>query len=170
VGKITTVDTNQLQAPIQATVVQEPLPDEVPDSPQLRLVVLLSLVAGVFVGGIVAYVQDVLDDRFASPEDITAQLGVPVLSMVRRLDPLDGEGLNRVHTFVSPNAVEAEAFRTLRTALTLGTGSTDRLAISSAEPGDGKTTVTRLLRISRHRLHKRASARSSSMPTCANRV
>ena len=34
--------------------------------------------------------------------------------------PLDGDGLATVHTFVSPNAVETEAFRTLRTALTLG--------------------------------------------------
>ena len=32
VGKIATIDTNQLQAPIQATVVEEPLPDDKPDS------------------------------------------------------------------------------------------------------------------------------------------
>ena len=79
---------------------------------------------------------------------MSAQLGVPVLSIVRKLDELDGAGLSTVHTFVSPNAVEAEAFRTLRTALTLGTGATDRIAISSAEPGDGKTTVTANLAVS----------------------
>src|SRR4029079_1317394 len=35
IGKITMVDTRQLQAPIQATVVEEPLPDEHPASPHL---------------------------------------------------------------------------------------------------------------------------------------
>ena len=85
--------------------------------------------------------QDVLDDRFTSPEEMTAQLSVPVLAMVRELEPIDGVGLATVHTHVYPTEVEAEAFRTLRTALTLSADVSDRLLVSSAEPGDGKTTV-----------------------------
>lgn len=148
IGKITTVDTHQLQAPIQATVVAEPLPDEKPSSPELRLVAMMSLVGGLFVGGVIAYVQDVLDDRFGSPEEISSQLGVPVLSIIRKLEPIEGTGVAKVQTFISPNTAETEAFRTLRTALTLGNGPTDRIAISSAEPGDGKTTVTANLAVS----------------------
>jgi succinoglycan biosynthesis transport protein ExoP len=148
IGKITMVDTHQMQAPIQATVVEEPLPDDKPSSPQLRLVAVMSLAGGLFVGGIIAYVQDVLDDRFDSPEEISSQLGVPVLSIIRKMEPVEGTGVTSVHTFISPNAVETEAFRTLRTALTLGTGPTDRIAVSSAEPGDGKTTVTANLAVS----------------------
>ncbi len=148
ISKVATVDIHQLQAPIQATVVQEPLPDEIADSPKLRLVGLLSLMGGLLMGGVVAYVQDVLDDRFSSPEQMAAQLSVPVLSMVRRMNPLDGTGLATVHTFVSPNAVETEAFRTLRTALTLGTAPAERIAVSSAEPSDGKTTVAANLAVS----------------------
>ena len=98
--KIDNVDLIQLQGPIQATVVQEPLPDEKPDSPELRTVVFASLFGGLLVGGLIAYVQDVLDDRFASPEEMAAQLCVPVLAMVRRLDPLDGSALAGVHTHV----------------------------------------------------------------------
>jgi capsular exopolysaccharide synthesis family protein len=148
IGKITTVDTHQLQAPIQATVVQEPLPDDKPSSPELRLVALMSLAGGLFVGGIIAYVQDVLDDRFGSPEEISSQLGVQVLSIVRKMEAVPGTGVATVQTFISPNRPETEAFRTLRTALTLGNGPTDRIAISSAEPGDGKTTVTANLAVS----------------------
>ncbi|HVT27914.1 MAG TPA: polysaccharide biosynthesis tyrosine autokinase [Lacipirellulaceae bacterium] len=148
ISKITLVDTRQMQPPIQATVVEEPLPEDVPATPQLRLVAVLSLAGGLLVGGVIAFVQDVLEERFASPEEMSAQLGVPVLSIVRKLDELDGEGLAKVHAFSSPNAVEAEAFRTLRTALTLGSGPTDRIAVSSAEPGDGKTTVTANLAVS----------------------
>jgi capsular exopolysaccharide synthesis family protein len=148
IAKIATVDNLQLQAPIQATVVEEALPEDRPDSPKLRVTAIISLLAGMMIGCVVAYVQDVLDDRFNSPEEISGQLGVPVLSIVRKLDSLEGTGLSAVHTFLTPNAVETEAFRTLRTALTLGHGPTDRLAISSAEPSDGKTTVSANLAVS----------------------
>lgn len=140
--KISTVDMRQEQAPIQATVVREPVPDYIPVSPQLRFVVLFCFASGIIVGTVVVYIQDVLDDRFASPEEITAQLGVPVLAMVRKLDPLPGVGMETVHTHAMPNAVETEAFRTLRTALSLTGSPCERLLICSSEPGDGKTTVT----------------------------
>jgi capsular exopolysaccharide synthesis family protein len=140
--KISTVDMRQEQAPIQATVVREPVPDNMPVSPQLRLVVICCLASGLAIGTVVVYVQDVLDDRFTSPEEITAQLGVPVLAMVRKLDPLPGVGMETVHTHSMPNAVETEAFRTLRTALSLTGSSCERLLICSSEPGDGKTTIT----------------------------
>lgn len=146
--KIAAVDMRQLQGPIQATVVQEPLPNDLPVSPQLRHVAVMCLFGGLLIGGVLAYVQDVLEDRFASPEDITRQLGVPVLALVRRLEPLVGEGLQGVHMFRMPTAVETETFRTLRTALTLQTDSTDRILVSSAEPSDGKTTVTVNLAVS----------------------
>jgi polysaccharide biosynthesis transport protein len=100
------------------------------------------------IGGLIAYVQDILEDRFASPDDISAQLGVPVLAIVRQLDALDGTGLNSVHAYVMPTGAETETFRTLRTALTLQPDSTDRILISSAEPSDGKTTVSINLAVS----------------------
>jgi succinoglycan biosynthesis transport protein ExoP len=140
--KISTVDMRQEQAPIQATVVREPVPDRIPVSPQLRFVVFCCFASGLIVGTAVVYIQDVLDDRFNSPEEITAQLGVPVLAMVRKLDPLPGVGMETVHTHSLPNAVETEAFRTLRTALSLTGSPCERLLICSSEPGDGKTTVT----------------------------
>jgi polysaccharide biosynthesis transport protein len=148
IDKIAAVDNLQLQAPIQATVVEEALPDDHADSPKLRMIAVLSIFCGLAVGCVVAYVQDVLDDRFSSPEEISSQLGVPVLAIVRKLEALAGNGLPSIHTYVSPNAVETEAFRTLRTALTLGNGPTDRIAISSAEPSDGKTTVSANLAVS----------------------
>jgi succinoglycan biosynthesis transport protein ExoP len=90
---------------------------------------------------LLVYVQDVLDDRFASPEELSAQLGVPILSIVRDLVALEGEGLAAVQTHAHPNAVESEAFRTLRTSLSLNEGECDRILVSSSEPGDGKTTI-----------------------------
>lgn len=140
--KISTVDMRQEQAPIQATVVREPIPNLEAVSPQLRFLAFASIGGGLLIGSLIVYVQDVLDDRFNSPEELTAQLGVPVLAMVRKLDPLPGIGMATVHTHAMPNAVETEAFRTLRTALSLTGTACERLLICSSEPGDGKTTVT----------------------------
>ena len=42
---------------------------------------------------------------------------------------------------VSPDSIESEAFRTLRTAVAFSGEEDDCIAVSSSEPGDGKTTV-----------------------------
>jgi len=139
---IANVDFRQEQAPLQATVVSEPLAARRAASPQLRLVAVVCLALGLTAGAAIVYVQDVLDDRFESPEELAAQLGVPVLALVRDLEPLAGEGLGAVHTHAAPTSPAAEAFRTLRTAVTLNAAASGRLLVSSSEPGDGKTTVT----------------------------
>lgn len=141
INRINTADIFQSQGPIQAVVVKDPLPNEKPVSPQLKVVAVLSVLGGLLIGVTLAYVQDVLDDRFNSPEELAAQLGVPVLALVQRLNPLPGEGLASLHTHVDPSATCSEAFRTLRTSLALNAEVSDRILISSAEPGDGKTTV-----------------------------
>ena len=153
--KISTVDMRQMQAPIQATVVREPVPDRVPVSPQIRFLVFICLAGGTAVGTAIVYVQDVLDDRFSSPEELTSQLGVPVLAMIRNLTPLPGVGLETIHTHKLPHAAETEAFRTLRTAISLSGSSCDRLLISSSEPGDGKTTISANLSVALAQAGKR---------------
>ncbi len=135
-------DLHLTQGPIQVTVTKEPLPAQEPISPKLKVILAMSLAMGVAMGVVFAYVQDVLDDRFNSIDELAEQLNVPVLAIVRQLDPLPGEGLQTVHTHVAPTSVETEAFRTLRTSLKLGSEITDRILVSSAEPGDGKTTVS----------------------------
>ncbi len=138
---IANVDFRQGQAPLQATVVSEPLAVLRPVSPQLRFVAIVSVLLGGAIGAAIVYVQDVLDDRFDSPEELTAQLGVPVLALVRTLERLEGDALAGVHTHATPTGPAAESFRTLRTALTLNAAASGRILVSSAEPGDGKTTV-----------------------------
>ena len=141
ISKIKNIDS-QIQAPIRATVVRDPLPNKVPVTPQLRFVAAICLLGGTMTGIAIAYAQDVLADRFNSPEEITLQLGVPVLAMVKKLDQIPGESLETVHTHARPNSPETEAFRTLRTVLSLHEQAGERILISSSEPGDGKTTVS----------------------------
>ena len=68
-------------------------------------------------------------------------MGVPILAMVRQLPSRNEVGANALQIHVEPESVESEAFRTLRTTLSFSSEDMERIAITSSEPGDGKTTV-----------------------------
>ncbi len=124
---------------IRVTIVDEPLALNDPVSPRLLVIAILSLFGGVGVGGSIVYLLDLMDDRFRSPEELQEHVGAPVLAMVRQLPVAAAD--NPIHVQFAPNSVEAEAFRTLRTTLAFSTEERQRIAITSSEPGDGKTTV-----------------------------
>lgn len=147
-NKIAAVDIHQVQAPIRATIVEEPLPEDDPCSPQLRMVLAASLLGGLGIGVGLAYVQDLADDRFGSPEEMAMQLGCRVLAVVRRLPQLAGNGIDTVQMYVNSQSADSEAFRTLRTSIALGSDGSDRIVVSSSEPGDGKTTISANLAVS----------------------
>ncbi len=135
------IDLGQENSSIRTRTLNRPEVRRGPISPKLTRIVLLSLLSGIGGGLLLVYLQDLLDDRFRSPEELQAQLGIPVLAMVRKMDPVADRGIEAIHAHMRPNAVETEAFRTLRTALALSENSVERLVISSSEPGDGKTTI-----------------------------
>jgi capsular exopolysaccharide synthesis family protein len=114
---------------------------ERPVSPKLSLVGAVCLAGGLLAGLCLVFALDALDDRFRSPDELRLQLGAPVLAMIRRMEGLATSGLEALQVHASPQDVASEAFRTLRTTLAFSGEQTQRLVISSAEPGDGKTTV-----------------------------
>lgn len=141
VSQIANTDIRQEHGDIRATVVKAPVPASSPVSPRLSVVLVFTVLGALLSGCISVYVLDILDDRFRSPEEMQVRLGVPVLSIVRTLQERPERGLAGVQTHGAPSAVESEAFRTLRTAMSLRTEPTQRVVVSSSEPGDGKTTV-----------------------------
>lgn len=140
-NRIANIDVRQNYGDVRTRVVTEPVVSNVPVWPTLHVVGLLSLMTGLTVGFASVYVLDVLDDRFRSPEEMQLQLGMPVLAMVRRMENLAPCGLGSLQIHAAPDAIESEAFRTLRTALAFGDQEAARIVVSSAEPGDGKTTI-----------------------------
>ena len=140
---------------IRTTVVQEPTEATRPFSPNLRRVLMMTLAGGIAAGLILVYVLDTLDDRFRSAEEMQQQMAVPVLAMVRQLEVNDTQGIGALQMHVAPNSTECEAFRTLRTALALADNEARHIVISSAEPGDGKTTVLANLAVSYAQSEKR---------------
>ncbi len=140
--RIKDIDLGRESGVIRTAVLRRPEVPDRPTWPRASAVGLLVLVLGVAGGLGVVYVQELLDDRFRTPEELQERLRVPVLAVVGRLEPVEsGCGAESIHVVHRPEAPHAEPFRTLRTALGLLAGGAERVVVSSPEPGDGKTTI-----------------------------
>ncbi|MGD9126114.1 MAG: polysaccharide biosynthesis tyrosine autokinase [Planctomycetia bacterium] len=140
--QLASLDLQHGGSEISVRIMKKPIVNKQPVSPQLRKVAAISIFAGLFLGLLIIYVLDELDDRFRSVEDMERQLRVPVMSIIRRLLVEGGVGPDSIQVHVAPSASESEAFRTLRTSLTLQGQNLQRLIVTSPEPGDGKTTIS----------------------------
>ncbi len=144
--RISRTDLGKERGGLRTKIVSQPKVAKIPVTPRLLLVALIALAGGLGSGLGMIYVLDYFDDRFRSPEELQLQAGLPVLAIVGEL-PLDAntdtdnKGLESVRTFAEPNGPETEVFRTLRTTLAFSNEPTNRLVVTSTEPGDGKTTV-----------------------------
>lgn len=120
-----------------------------PYSPTKGRVLAVAGAVGLLLGIGLGMLRDWADQRLRSAEEVMATLGVPVLGtiphMSRRLTPTQ----RGQRVFLDPMSNVAEAFRTVRTAVYFGARS-DRaktLLVTSAEPGDGKSTAAANLAI-----------------------
>lgn len=158
-NQIASVDLRQENGGVRTTVVREPTVPLAPVSPKLSLTILAVLAAGLVAGVGIVFVIDTLDDRARSPEELRAELGLPVLATIGLLDDADDHdedaGMSGVHMHVTRDDDASESFRTLRTVLVMGKEESQRVAVSSAEPSDGKTTVSTNLAVAYQQAGKR---------------
>lgn len=114
-------------------------PDPVHPLRRLLLALVVALTAGVGV----ALAVELVDQAIRSPGDLKGAAGLEVLGAIpRATGPLKaGPGAGPL-VFRDPDGVQTEAFRTLRTMLRVAPAQPARvLAVMSAAPGDGKSTV-----------------------------
>lgn len=64
-----------------------------PVNPRLAITGILSLMLGSIAGLGIIWVLDIMDDRFRTPEELKLQLDTQVLSMIPRMEELQGKGL-----------------------------------------------------------------------------
>jgi tyrosine-protein kinase Etk/Wzc len=133
-------------------VLDQALLPEKPVRPKAAIVMGLALLVGLFIGSARALVRKSWKSTVASPAEIEAYTGLDVYSTValsnqqRTLDRAIGSGTPGVKVLAAkhPDDPALEGLRRLRTALKfvmLGAPN-NRILISSATPGAGKTFVS----------------------------
>jgi capsular exopolysaccharide synthesis family protein len=109
-----------------------------PFTPDVRRNYMLGALAGLLLSLGLVFAIDYLDDTVKTPEDITRRLKLPFLGLVPAV-----KGNN--HPLLSQEVPHefGEAFRALRTSLVFssGTEGTRVIALTSAQPLEGKTTT-----------------------------
>jgi capsular exopolysaccharide synthesis family protein len=122
-----------------AELVQEAQPPDSPSSPDLLVNTLLGAVVGLLLGVALALLIDRLDRRIRETDEIESILRRPVLGVVPASRSIPKEGANV--EALPPG--EFEAFRMIRANLRYFGGSSEvkSILVTSAESGDGKTTV-----------------------------
>jgi len=119
-------------------------------------IILAGAAVGLLLGVGLAYLADMTDKSFRSPEEIRRRLGLPIVAHVPMMaeeaapSSPDAPLLDRsLAIYHRPKSGEAEAARSLRTSLYFSTKGTTHKVIQITSPnmGDGKTTVASNLAI-----------------------
>lgn len=119
-------------------------------SPRLSMAFVLSLALGMGLGLAAGFLAEALDEGFSDTDEVERKLGVPSLAMVPRLrrSELRQMPLASQHPAAYLLARQMSAFtescRVLRTSILFAAGQpkTQVVAITSALPDEGKTTMS----------------------------
>jgi capsular exopolysaccharide synthesis family protein len=103
----------------------------------------LALLIGFGLGIGLSILLERLDDTVKTPDDVKVDLGLPFLGMVPEVEVRSGAGSVQKLMSDNPQSSVAEAYRLLRTNLLFSSanGSGMVVVVSSANPGEGKTTT-----------------------------
>ena len=151
----------QVSAGLKASNVRVVDPAEVPKypvRPRVLLNLALGLVFGLALGVGVAFFQEYLDNTLKTSDDVERLLRLPSLGILPTFLALadeDGEETDKIvpiATFdqeaakapaIQTGNAAVEAFRSLRTSILLSASPVPKMIlVTSALPGEGKTTVT----------------------------
>jgi len=124
---------------VNIRVIAQPLVPMQPVRPRTKLLLALSAAAGLFLGCGSALFSRALDNTVSSIDHAELFLGLPVLTTVTRSRQQRLKGAPAVLKY--PTSSQAEAFRSLRTSLSLLPNDDERkfILFTSAVPGEGKS-------------------------------
>jgi capsular exopolysaccharide synthesis family protein len=133
---------------ITTQILEPPQEPTQPVFPNLKKIGLISTILGMFLGLALCYGFEWWDTGYRGPEDIAHHLGLPVVGHIPEIRHGHADGVLERLMEGNTRSAEAEAFRTLRTALMLCTPAPRKFSITSPVPGDGKTLIGANLAIS----------------------
>jgi polysaccharide biosynthesis transport protein len=122
-----------------ARVIDLALKPQSPIRPNRKVNLALGLCFGVLLGLAVAFLQEHLDNSVKTPDQMEREFGLTTLGMLG--DIRDGE--ERIISSSRPQAALAEALRMVRSSLQFAAvdGQIQSMLVTSAVPGEGKSTV-----------------------------
>ena len=131
-------------------IIDEAEPPLGPSSPNHARNIALALLLGLFLTAAVVFLSIQLDDAIRVPEDMEAKLGLPLLGIVPHSDGAPQQAL------LDPKSQLSEGYNALRASLLHATpaGIPAVLLVTSAQPGEGKTTTSQALSLTLARLGK----------------
>ncbi|MXP41369.1 AAA family ATPase [Altererythrobacter soli] len=115
-----------------------------PTEPNLAMNLALSVVIGLGLGILAAYIAEALFHGMSTPEEVERGVGERHLASIPLLKSVSPQIRHAVGAIQeAPNSAFAESFRTLDTAIDQVTnGNKQIIALTSALPGEGKTIVS----------------------------
>ncbi len=148
----------ELQSTDNISVIEQPKVPTTPIRPRIFMNTLLAAVVGAMLALGLIFLIEYLDDRIKTPQDLASILDAPLLGSIARMqakrrkrdkEELGTELEESLITALQPRHPITEAYRGLRTNLQFS--SVDQaltsLIVTSASPGEGKTTTAANLAI-----------------------
>tara|TARA_R110002124_G_scaffold55108_2_gene156044 strand:- start:3684 stop:5930 length:2247 start_codon:yes stop_codon:yes gene_type:complete len=122
------------------SIVDRATPPSGPSSPKLLLNLAIAMLMGLGLGVLAAFVLETLDESLATPDDVEAKLGIPVLGAI----PLLPKGETPAAAIANLRSAFSEAYYSLRSALQFSTpdGAPGSMLVTSSRPAEGKSTTS----------------------------
>jgi tyrosine-protein kinase Etk/Wzc len=126
----------------QIDIVEKGVGLPTPVSPNRGRMLLMGLMVGLAAGIGLIYFLHRLDDRLELAEDIEAELEEPILGQIPQMDLKSVSNGGILVTQLDPHSMYSESLRGVRSALMFGSLQQSKriMIVTSAVPGDGKTT------------------------------
>ncbi|MGC8743914.1 MAG: GumC family protein [Verrucomicrobiia bacterium] len=126
--------------PEKIRLIQPAVPPELPASPKVKMVLLLSVLLGGMLGMFIGFGIDALDVSVKTVEQAETNFGLPVLAAVPKIKEANKVSGHIVATEGAPST-GAETFRTLRTSVLMSGKENENkiFLVTSALPEEGKT-------------------------------
>ena len=116
-----------------------------PSMPRWQIMIPLGVLLGLIVGFGLSFMLEFVDTSIKGPSDVARRINLPMLGMVPHHDDVE-ENIEdlRMAFATHPNSLVSETFRQIRTCLQFSGPASQRrsLLVTSAQPEDGRTTVT----------------------------
>ncbi len=122
---------------------------EDPSHPDKAKVMAVAMFLGLLSGGVLVTLRDLLSQKLSSVDEVSASLRLPILGSIPSMSRRQSVQVRGQRVHLRSESPEAEAFRTIRTAVFFGLPDerARTLLITSPSSGDGKSTVASNLAI-----------------------